>query len=66
MATNLKRTTVFLTPELHERLRRLAFENRTSIAALMREATLEFLEEAEDIHLGAKAQAEEEYVEVYQ
>lgn len=60
MATNLKRTTIFLTPELHERLRRLAFEHRTSIAALMREATLDFLDDAEDVQEGMKAEDDEE------
>ncbi len=54
MVTNLKRTTIFLTPELHERLRRLAYEHRTSIAALMREATLEFLDDAEDFQEGLR------------
>lgn len=60
MVANLKRTTVFLSPELHERLRRLAFEHRTSIAALMREATLDFLDDAEDVQEGMKAEDDEE------
>lgn len=60
MATTLKRTTIFLTPEQHERLRRLAFEQRTSMAELIREAVLEILEDEEDIQEGLKALADEE------
>ncbi len=59
MGTTLKRTTIFLTQEQHERLRRLAFEQRTSMAKLLRDATLEILEEEEDIREGLKALAEE-------
>jgi predicted DNA-binding protein len=58
MATNLKRTTIFLTEEQHERLRRLAFEQRTSMAKLIRDATLEILEDEEDIREGLKALAD--------
>ncbi len=46
--TNLKRTTIFLTEEHHEELRRLAFERRTSMANLIREAVLEMIELEED------------------
>lgn len=60
MATNLKRTTIFLTPEQHERLRRLAYERRTSMASLIREATLEVLEDAEDVQEGMVALADDE------
>lgn len=60
MGTTLKRTTIFLTQEQHERLRRLAFEQRTSMAKLLRDAALEILEDAEDIEEGLKALAEEE------
>src|SRR3990172_3187999 len=49
MGTALKRTTIFLTEEQHERLRRLAFEQRTSMAKLLRDAALEILEDEEDI-----------------
>jgi len=55
MATTLKRTTIFLTEEQHERLRRLAFEQRTSMAKLLRDATLEILEDEEDIREGLQA-----------
>ena len=55
MGTALKRTTIFLTEEQHERLRRLAFEQRTSMAKLLRDAALEILEDAEDIREGLKA-----------
>ncbi len=55
MGTNLKRTTIFLTEEQHERLRRLAFEQRTSMAKLLRDAALEILEDEEDIREGLKA-----------
>jgi len=51
----LKRTTIFLTEEQHERLRRLAFEQRTSMAKLLRDAALEILEDEEDIREGLKA-----------
>ena len=51
----LKRTTIFLTEEQHERLRRLAFEQRTSMAQLLRDAAVEILEDEEDIREGLKA-----------
>ena len=60
MGTTLKRTTIFLTEEQHERLRRLAFEQRTSMAKLLRDAALEILEDEEDIGEGLKALADEE------
>ena len=56
--TNLKRTTIFLTEEHREALRRMAFEQRTSMANLIREAVLEMLEDEEDIREIAKAQEE--------
>ena len=59
MGTTLKRTTIFLTEEQHERLRRLAFEQRTSMAQLLRYAALEILEDEEDIQEGLKALAED-------
>jgi len=43
----LKRTTIFLTEEHREALRRMAFERRTSMANLIREAVLEMLEQKE-------------------
>jgi hypothetical protein len=60
MATELKRTTIFLTEEQHEGLRRLAFEKKTSMAKLIREAVLEILEDEEDIREGMKAMADTE------
>ena len=60
MGTTLKRTTIFLTKEQHERLRRLAFEQRTSMAKLLRDAALEVLEDEEDIRQGLEALADEE------
>jgi predicted DNA-binding protein len=60
MGTALKRTTIFLTEEQHERLRRLAFEQRTSMAKLLRDAALEILEDEEDVREGLKALAEEQ------
>ena len=60
MGTTLKRTTIFLTEEQHERLRRLAFEQRTSMAKLLRDAALEILEDEEDIREGLKALSDEE------
>jgi hypothetical protein len=60
MGTTLKRTTIFLTEDQHERLRRLAFEQRTSMAKLLRDAALEILEDEEDIREGLKALADEE------
>jgi len=60
MGTALKRTTIFLTEEQHENLRRLAFERRTSMAKLIRDATLEIIEDEEDIREGLKALVEEE------
>ena len=60
MGTTLKRTTIFLTGEQHERLRRLAFEQRTSMAKLLRDAALEILEDEEDIGEGLEALADED------
>ncbi len=59
MVTSLKRTTIFLTEDQHERLRRLAFEQRTSMAKLLRDAALEVLEDEEDIREGLKALSDE-------
>ena len=59
MSTALKRTTIFLTEEQHEKLRRLAFEQRTSMAKLLRDAALEIIEDEEDIREGLKALADE-------
>jgi predicted DNA-binding protein len=56
----LKRTTIFLTEEQHERLRRLAFEQRTSMAKLLRDAALEILEDEYDVSWGLQALADEE------
>ena len=60
MGTGLKRTTIFLTEEQHERLRRLAFEQRVSMARLLREAAMEILEDEEDIREGLKSLSDEE------
>ena len=61
--SNLKRTTIFLTEEHHEALRRMAFEQRTSMANLIREAVLEMLEDEEDVREIMKAREEErEYI----
>ncbi len=60
MGTSLKRTTIFLTNDQHERLRRLAFEKHTSMSKLLRHAALEILEDEEDIQEGLKALADEE------
>jgi predicted DNA-binding protein len=60
MGTAMKRTTIFLTEDQHERLRRLAFEQRTSIAKLLRDAAMEILEDEEDVREGLKALADEE------
>ncbi len=60
MGTALKRTTIFLTEEQHGRLRRLAFEQRTSMAKLLRDAAVEILEDEEDIREGLKALSDEE------
>jgi len=56
----LKRTTIFLTEEQHESLRRLAFEQRTSMAKLLRDAALEILEDEYDVSWGLQALADEE------
>jgi predicted DNA-binding protein len=60
MGTGLKRTTIFLTEEQRERLRRLAFEQRTSMAKLIRDAAVEILEDEEDVREGLAALADEE------
>jgi hypothetical protein len=53
--SNLKRTTIFLTEEHHEALRRIAFERKVSMANLIREAVLEIIEDDEDIREGLLA-----------
>jgi predicted transcriptional regulator len=58
--TGLKRTTIFLTEEHREELRRIAFERRTSMANLIREAVIEMLEDEEDIREGMKTLEEGE------
>ena len=58
MGTNLKRTTIFLTNEQHEMLRRLAFVQRTSMAALLRDAALKILEHEADVQEALKASGE--------
>ena len=58
--SNLKRTTIFLTEEHHETLRRMAFEKRTSMASLIREAVLEKLELDQDEREAMKALEEPE------
>jgi predicted DNA-binding protein len=60
MGTSLKRTTIFLSEDQHEKLRQLAFDQRTSMAKLLRDAALEIIEDAEDIHEGQKAFSEEQ------
>jgi Arc/MetJ-type ribon-helix-helix transcriptional regulator len=61
--TSLKRTTIFLTEEHREELRRLAYERRTSMANLIREAVLEMLEDEEDIRAIQSAEKEgEQYI----
>ena len=60
MVTTLKRTTIFLTAEQHEGLRRIAFEQRTSMAELLLNATLQLMEDEEDIQAGLRALSDEE------
>lgn len=60
MGTTLKRTTIFLTAEQHKRLRRLAFEQRTSLVKFIRDAVEEILEDEEYIREGLKALSNEE------
>lgn len=49
MKDTLQRTTIFLTRDQHESLRTLAFKKRKSMSQLLREATLEMLEDEEDL-----------------
>jgi len=49
MKDTLQRTTIFLTRDQHEGLRTLAFKKRKSMSQLLREATLEMLEDEEDL-----------------
>ncbi len=60
MATTLKRTTVFLTTEQREGLRRIAFEQHISMAKLLRDAAEHMLEDEEDIRAGVRALSDEE------
>ena len=58
MGTSLKRTTIFLTEEQHERLRRIAFEQRTSMAKLLRDAALEIMKRTEGASKDGKNRGE--------
>jgi predicted DNA-binding protein len=60
MATTLRRTTVFLTNEQREGLRRIAFEQHVSMAKLLRDAAEHMLEDEEDIRVGVRALSDEE------
>jgi len=60
MTTNLKRTTIYLTNEQHELLRRIASEKKSSITQLLRDAAVEILEDKEDIQEGLKSLADKE------
>jgi len=62
--TVLKRTTIFLTEEHREALRRMAFTKRTSMANLIREAILEMLEDEEDVReiLKERKKGDQEYI----
>jgi predicted DNA-binding protein len=60
MATTLTRTTVFLTNEQREGLRRIAFEQHVSMAKLLRDAAEHMLEDEEDIRVGVRALSDEE------
>jgi Arc/MetJ-type ribon-helix-helix transcriptional regulator len=62
--SNLKRTTIFLSERQHEELRKMAFEKRTSMANLIREAVLEMLEDEEDIRSIQEAEkaGKQEYI----
>ena len=62
MVTSMKRTTIFLTAKQHDGLRRLAFEQRTSMARLLRHAAIQILEDEEDIQEGLKSLSDEEGV----
>jgi Arc/MetJ-type ribon-helix-helix transcriptional regulator len=60
----LKRTTIFLSEGQHEELRKMAFQKRTSMANLIREAVLEMLEDEADIRSiqAAEKEGKQEYV----
>lgn len=60
MKTDLRRTTIFLTKEQHEKLRDLAFVKRTSMSKLLRDATCEILEDEEDVREGLKSYYDKE------
>ena len=55
----MTRTMVYLENELHRRLKHLAVERRTSLAALIREAvTSLYREDLEDLRIGRQRRAE--------
>ena len=58
----MKRTTIFLTADQHDGLRRLAFEQRTSMAGLLRHAAIQILEDEKDVQEGLKSLSDEEGV----
>ena len=60
MGASLKRTTIFLTEDQIEKLRRLAFIRRTSMSQLIRDAAMEVIEDEEDIREGLRALADEQ------
>lgn len=62
MKGTLQRTTIFLTKDQHEGLRRIAFERRKSMSQLLREAVLEIIEDIEDLKSAQKIMDDEELV----
>ena len=56
---SLIRTTIFLTEDQHERLRRLAFEQRTSMAKLLRDAAIRILSDGENKNGGKNTVTDE-------
>ena len=58
MGAALKRTTIFLTEEQHEKLRQLAFEQRTSMAKLLRDAALEIMKRTDGTYKESKSRGE--------
>jgi len=60
MSTETHRTTIVLSKENHEKIRKIAFENRTSIGKFIREAVMQRLEDTEDLRDATAAMASAE------
>ncbi len=60
MNAEIHRTTIVLSKENHEKIRRIAFEKRTSIGEFIRKAVMRQIEDEEDLMDATEAMASSE------